>query len=94
MVWIALVVMICAVTLQHLGLPDEVARMGMKIARCPKCLSFWSVLVVLLLAGCDIVLAFGLSLLASYASLWYAPLLIGIQRYNERLWQRMLKKEK
>lgn len=62
MLWIALLTMICATIAQHLGLAEKIAQIGSQVMVCPKCLSFWATLFVLLVNGCNILCAVGLSL--------------------------------
>lgn len=75
----------------HLGLPEAIARIGQKVAKCPKCLSFWIVLFVLVRAGCDVVVAIGLSLIVAYLSYWFGLLLLWLNRKYDDLWQRLQK---
>ena len=39
--------MTAATLIQHLGLAESVAQVLSKVASCPQCLTFWSVLAVL-----------------------------------------------
>ena len=44
---VALIAMVVAVLAHHLGLSEAIAKVVSKVARCPKCLTFWLVLLVL-----------------------------------------------
>lgn len=88
MLWIALLTMVCATIAQHLGLAEKIAQIGSQIMECPKCLSFWASLFVLLINGCNILSAVGLSLFMSYAANWIGFAYYGAEKLYERLWQR------
>ncbi len=88
MVGVAILLMLAATTAVHMGLPQAVARIVSKVLSCHKCLTFWTTLVGLLLAGCQPKYAVLLSLLAAYVSNWYAIVLILLNRLYERLWER------
>lgn len=87
----ALIVMIVAVLVQHLGLSEAIAKVVSKILKCPRCLSFWTVLFALLVLGCDIVIAVGLSVLMAYLSIWIGLPLGMLNDLYERLWQKRRK---
>ena len=91
MVVTALIVMMIAVVAQHLGLSDAVAKVISKILKCPRCLSFWTVLFVLVILGCDLFVAIGLSVLMAYLSIWSGLLLMMLNDLYDRLWQRVRK---
>ena len=91
MVVTALIVMMTAVVAQHLGLSDAVAKVISKILKCPRCLSFWTVLFVLVILGCDLFVAIGLSVLMAYLSIWSGLLLMMLNDLYDRLWQRVRK---
>ena len=88
---IAMLVMAVATIAAHLGLPQAIAVVVGKICKCHKCLSFWSTLVVLLCATGNIVVAALLSIIAAYASEWFALVLIILNKIYDRLWQRLNK---
>lgn len=88
---IALVVMAGCTLASHLGLTDEAGRIISKIMRCPKCLTFWTTVVVLVCENgaklSDMPLLIAISLLASMASLWFGLALYAMSiKYND-LWQ-------
>ena len=89
MMTIALIAMMLATLAHHLGLPEAVARVGLKVAKCPKCLSFWIALLVLVLFGCNVFVAVGLSLVAAYLSFWFGLLLGVLNRKYDELWQKL-----
>jgi hypothetical protein len=88
-VLIVLLTMANATIAVHLGLSVAIGKIVTKILSCPKCLTFWSSLLLLYLFGCNIFVAVVLSLLSAYIANWFALLLIRLnQKYNE-LWQRL-----
>lgn len=89
MMLIALIVMMLATLAHHLGLPEAIARIGLKIAKCPKCLSFWIALLVLVLVRCNVLIAIGLSLIVAYLSFWFGLILGWLNRKYDKLWQRL-----
>lgn len=91
MMLIALIAMMLATLAQHLGLPEAVARVVLRVAKCPKCLSFWIALLVLVLSGCNVFAAVGLSLIVAYLSFWFGLLLGWLNRNYDQLWQRLQK---
>lgn len=93
MVWIALTAAFTALLAQHLGLAEELAALAVKIAKCPKCTTFWATLAALVYSGCDVIAAVALSMLMAYMSFWAGFLLIGAQRLYDRLWKRINEKK-
>lgn len=89
MVLTALAVMLAATLAQHLGLSEAVAGVLVKIAKCPKCMSFWCTLAVLLYAGCDVFTALGLSLITAYVSQWLGLVLYALNIMYNRIWERI-----
>lgn len=92
MVATALMVMVAAVVAQHLGLSDAVAKVSGKVLRCPRCLSFWTVLFVLTYLGNDVVPAVGLSLAMAYLSEWVSIPLVMLNDLFDYLWQKANRK--
>lgn len=88
MLWIALIVMMAACLMQHLGLSQAIAAVVSKIAKCPKCLTFWTTALVLLMSGCDALIALVLSLLMSYLSHFFSLVLMVLNKIYDWLWQR------
>lgn len=89
MMLIALIAMMLATLAHHLGLPEAIARVGLKVAKCPKCLSFWIALLVLELFGYNVFIAIGLSLIVAYLSFWFGLILGWLNRKYDELWQRL-----
>lgn len=79
--------MICATIAQHLGLAKKIAQIGSKIMICPKCLSFWATLFVLLAKGCDILSSVGLSLFMAYIANWIVFAYYGAEKLYNKLWE-------
>lgn len=90
-VGIAMLLMVVAAVATHLGLSQAIGSVVTKVCRCHKCLSFWLSLFGLAVAGCPAAVAVLLSILAAYASGWFALLLILMNNLFERLWQRLNK---
>ena len=90
---IALLTMFVATIATHLGLPQAIAGVVMKICKCHKCLSFWLTLLALVVIGCPMNIVAVLSILVAYLSHWLSLLLIWFNKIFERLWER-LNKEK
>lgn len=84
----ALIVMVAAVLAHHLGLSDAVAGVASKILKCSKCLTFWTVLVTLLMLGCNILITIGLSVVMAYLSAWFGLLLNLLNQLYDKIWQR------
>lgn len=89
MVKIALIAMLVAVLAQHLGLSEAVARIILKVAKCPKCLTFWCVLGAELVTQENLLVAIGLSLMCAYLVSWVGLLLVYLYKLYDRLWQRV-----
>lgn len=69
---IACIVFAC-VTAIHLGLVkaiEDVAQRELRIANCPKCLSFWSVLAYTIITSRNAITSLAISFLCSYLALW------------------------
>lgn len=89
MTWMALTVMIVAVLAHHLGLPQAIASVVAKIARCPICLTFWATLFVLMLTGSDFIIAVMLSIFMAYLSSYWGLVMVLLQRLYRYLWERI-----
>lgn len=90
-VGIAIVLMMVATVAVHLGLPQEIAKVLVKIFGCHKCLTFWTTIVTLQLCGFSIFVALPLSFIAAYLSNWFAVLLVILNKIYDKLWQRVNK---
>jgi hypothetical protein len=72
---IAALVFVC-VTANHLGLMGavlertECPELARKVLQCPKCLSFWVVLVYATCARSGFIFTLAVSFLASYVAIW------------------------
>jgi len=86
-----MLLMVAATVSVHLGLPQAIAAVLVKVCKCHKCLSFWMTLLGLLLIGCPLLYAALLSLLAAYLSNWLSLLLIIIYQIYNRIWERLNK---
>lgn len=93
MVWIALAAAIVAILGQHLGLAEEMANIAAKVAKCPKCCTFWVVISALLYNGCDIITASALSMIMAYLSFWIGFILIVLQRLYDIVWKKLNKRK-
>lgn len=90
---IALISMMVGVTAHHLGLAEEAAKIIDKIAGCPKCISFWLTLFVLLLSNCNLLVAIALSLVAAYLSYYFGLILMLFQNVYNWLWEKVNKEQ-
>ena len=66
-------VLVCTVLFIGMGLSGEIQRIAgisLKILNCPKCLTFWSVLVVLLARRHPAIPSVAASFIASYLAMW------------------------
>lgn len=93
MVGTVLLIMLFTTLMYHLGFPEAVARIVLKIARCPKCVTFWVVLFASLVMRYDLWLSIGLSFLMAYCSLWVSMLFGLLTHYYNRLWRKLNEKE-
>lgn len=89
MLLVALIVTISAILAQHLGLSSAIVGVVTKVSRCPKCLSFWSVFVTLVILRAHIIVAIGLSLACAYLSNWLGLLLMFLANIYDDLWGRI-----
>lgn len=93
MVWIALIVMIVAGLAHHLGLSEAIAMVVVKVAKCPKCLTFWTTFFILIAVGSSILLTVMLSVVTAYLSYYWGLVLILLNDLYDKLWQRVNKSE-
>lgn len=84
----ALIAMAMAALSHHLGLSEAMSKVISKVLKCPRCLSFWTVLLVLVLHGYNVFFAIGLSLLMAYLAIWSELLLGYLNQLYEKLWQK------
>lgn len=88
---VALVAMIVAVLACHLGLSEAIAKVVSKVARCPKCLTFWLVLLVLMVSCDNTIVAISLSLLCAYLSNWVGLFFMWLNKVYNKVWERLNK---
>ena len=93
MIWIALAVMIVAGLAHHLGLPQAIASVVAKVARCSKCLTFWATFIVLLIVGSGLLFAVMLSVLTAYLSHYWGLVMMLLNDLYNKLWERVNKNE-
>ena len=91
MVGTALLIMVFTTLMHHLGFPEAVARLLLKVAKCPKCVTFWVLLFSLLALGEELYVAVGLSFFMAYLSLWVTLLFGGLTKLYNLLWQKLNK---
>lgn len=91
-VGIAMLLMTVATVAAHLGLPQAIAGVVMRVCKCHKCLSFWLTLIGLTIIGCPLDIAALLSVVSAYMSNWLAMLLNVIFKLYTRLWERVERK--
>lgn len=84
----ALIAMAMATLSHHLGLSEAMSKVISKVLKCPRCLSFWTVLLVLVLHRYNVFFAIGLSLLMAYLAIWSELLLGYLNQLYEKLWQK------
>ena len=93
MIWAALIAMMIAYLAQHLGLPQALASVIAKVAKCPKCFTFWITLIVLLIVGRNFLIAIMLAVLMAYASYYWGLVIMWMQNKYNKLWQSINKRK-
>lgn len=79
----------------HMGLVDAVLKFygiedkDVPIIRCPKCLTFWVVLLFLVLTKHNVILSIATSFLASYVGIWLDLLLGKMDVWYERFYRQI-----
>lgn len=89
MLWLALMAMAVACLAQHIGLPQAVASVLAKVARCSKCLTFWITLTVLLIANGRLIVAIMLAIVMAYVSHYFGFVIVLLQQLYDWLWERV-----
>ena len=83
----AVLLALACILFVNMGLSDaiqETLGFRSRILSCPKCLTFWTILVFLLFSGCRVLTAVVASFLFSYLVLWLDLLLTALNKlYNE-----------
>lgn len=93
MIWTALIAMMMAYLAQYLGLPQALAAVIAKVAKCPKCFTFWITLIVLLIVGGNVLIAIMLAVLMAYASYYWSLVIMWMQKKYDKLWQSISRKK-
>ena len=84
----------------HMGLVDAILLVfkssgkRVPIITCPKCATFWSILVYLVLTRQSIILSVATSFLASYCAIWLDLLLGVMDMLYEYIYKRISDEEK
>ena len=81
-----------AVSANHLGLisaAERVLRRSLPIFNCPKCCTFWSVLLLSTLSGWDIISALAVSFLCAYLALWLEMLMGFIDTIYNKIYEKI-----
>lgn len=89
MVWIALIAMVVAVLMQHLGLTTAISNVIVKIAKCHRCCAFWATLATLIYFGYDPFASLALSILMAYLSNYLGLLLLLLQKIYDKIWEKI-----
>ena len=88
----AAMVLTCSVLFIGMGLSGEIQRIvgiSWRILNCPKCLTFWSTLAVLLLGRHQVLPSVAVSFLASYAAMWLTLVLDAASVKYNRLYEKI-----
>jgi hypothetical protein len=96
MTWIEVAaIMTSCVMAIHMGLVDAVLKFygiedkDIPIIRCPKCLTFWAVLLFMVLTRHNVILSLATSFLASYVGIWLDLLLGKMDVWYEDIYKRI-----
>ena len=87
----ALITASCVLFIQ-MGLSGEIqerVRIRFPLLSCPKCLSFWSVLIWMLCNGAGVIRAVATSFFCAYAALWAALVLDGLSVLYNWLYEQI-----
>ena len=90
---VAMLVISC-VLINHMGLIDSVEKIikhEIPILNCIKCLTFWIVLIYLILNGFNVVISVATSFLLSYVAIWLEFLFGLIDILYENTYKRIYK---
>ena len=86
---IAAIAMLCGFLAQHLGLTESIVGVLSKIAKCPKCCTFWITLSALIILGTSPFIALPLSLTCAYLSNWIGLLFMWLNQKYNKVWERL-----
>lgn len=97
MLWTDIVMLVLSATLaNHLGLVEAVEGVlahKIPILNCPKCLSFWIVLLVSLCSGQPLIASVAVSFLCAYAAVWLELLFGYVDTLYNKLYESIYTKE-
>jgi len=99
MMWDVVAVMVAAVLVNHMGLIDELERRlkrELPILNCVRCLTFWSVLLVMIFRSkstthVEVIVA--TSFVASFAAQWLELFFGFLSKIYERLYKKIYPQE-
>lgn len=83
---VSLGVMLTAVLMVHIGLTDAMSKVIAKVLGCHQCLTFWAVLMVLVIIGAPLALTPMIAIVFAYLSNWVVVLLMLLQNIYHKLW--------
>lgn len=81
-----------SVTANHLGLiaaAEKLLKRSLPVLNCPKCFTFWLVLLSTVLTGWDMVTALATSFFCAYLSLWLNLFFAFIDRQFNKLYESL-----
>lgn len=81
----AMIVYIC----HNLGLVAKIHEVCEEIFKCSQCTTCWITFAILLLLGCEVLLAFALAIILAYLSNWFGLLWYELSKIYDKLWQRL-----
>lgn len=88
----ALMLMVCVVLANHLGLIEAIEKVThykFKILGCSKCGTFWLSLVALLVEGMPIIESVTMSIVAAYVALWLELFLAIMAKWYETCYDKI-----
>lgn len=87
---VAMIMFSCVMAI-HMGLVDSAIRAynaksyDVPVITCPKCLTFWCVLIYMCICGCGFVHSIATSFVASYAAIWFDLFLGRLDNLYEKI---------
>lgn len=88
---IASITAFVAFVAHNLGLIGGIHSVCGDIVKCQQCTICWTTFIVLMIMGCNVMLAFALAIVLSYLSNWFGLFWVKLSDLYERLWQRIMK---
>ena len=76
------------------GAIQEYIPFRLRIMTCPKCLTFWSVLIYSLFSGEGVIQSIAVSFIISYISLWAALLLDALTILYNMLYEKITRNQR